>query len=346
MHQHQRLSILCVLAVAVGGMGCSDLLTPEQVRNHLDAPTSSASPRSMPRVARDYFAAQRAGQAQSLAFFAKGLATGNSSNDAAISGAFGAADGVVSKAAFIDAVCATNLVLDLATFDGCGLGDDCDAEIVLDGCILRAAGDEHATGKIVFRLKSQSASSLGETSHRSELRLTFEDFEVTNGDEVDYFDGILAIETSVKADAADVIANLEVVVAADVTQQRRRIVRGWFDDGMIESHRATAGIRFTAAADANSASVDVELLAFIDEDDNARDESLVLVFSADANIVSSEQTLAQATLSVRGSNGDFTCTWGGASEAEADGAVTVSSAGVCIDEDGETFVFEGTANGR
>ncbi len=343
-----RLSVSCVVSLLVVGTGCSDLLTPDKVREHLENPTAAATASTLPRSSRDYFSAQRVSAAQSFAFFAKGFATGNSDDDAAISGAFATADNALSKAGIGDVFCAGGFIADVSTFDGCGLGDDCDAELVLDSCLMRAGGDEHATGKIVFRLKSESSSSLGEKFHRSELRLTFEDFEVTNGGEVDYFDGVLAIETTahLDSDGEQREGNVEVVIAADVTQQRRRIERGWFDDGMIESHRATAGLRFTAAATQDTASVDVELLAFIDEDDNARDESLVLVFGAQAREVSPDQTLAEATLSVRGNNGDFTCTWGGASEAEADGVFTVESAGSCTDADGETFTFEGTATGR
>lgn len=345
MHLH-RLSISCAVSLLVVGTGCSDLLTPERVREHLDNPTAAASAKTLPRSSRDYFAAQRVSAAQSFAFFAKGLATGNGADDAAISGAFSTAENTLSKAGLGDVICAGGFIADAATFDGCELGGDCDAELVLDSCIMRASGDDHATGKLVFRLKSESSESLGEAFHRSELRLTFEDFEVTDGNEVDYFDGILAIETTAHLDSEADEGNIEVVIAADVTQQRRRIERGWFDDGLMESHRATAGVRFTAAADDDSASVDVELLAFIDEDDNTREESLALVFGADAQEVSPDKVLAEATLSVRGSNGDFTCTWGGASEATAQGVVTVQSDGSCIDDDGETFEFSGTATGR
>lgn len=344
MHLH-RLSISCALSLLVIGTGCSDLLTPEKVREHLDNPTAAASASTLPRSTRDYFAAQRVSGAQSFAFLAKGLA-GGSEDDAAISGALATADNALSKAGIGDVVCAGGFIADAATFDGCEVGNDCDAELVLDSCIMRAGGDDHATGKIVFRLKNESSDTLGEAFHRSELRLTFEDFEVTDGDEVDYFDGLLAIETTAHLDGDDAEGNVEVIISADLIEQRRRIERGWFDDGMIESHRATAGIRFTATADEETASFDVELLAFIDENDDTRDESLVLVFGADAREVSPDQTIAEATLSVRGSNGDFTCTWGGASETADDDVITVQSEGSCVDENGETFEFSGTASGR
>lgn len=344
----RHLIALLALAVSVLGTGCSDLLTPEKVREHLAAPTAPASASTMPRTARDFFSAQRASGARSLAFFAKGFAGSGDDGTEDIAAAFAIADRSINRAGEVgvgDVWCAGNFAASLVGFDGCDVGGDCDASLTLDSCLLRTGGDEHASGKIIFSLKSQSASTLGENYARAELRLTFEDFEITEGDETRYFDGVLAIETTEYTDDAD---NVEVVVAADVVNQRRRIERGWFDDGRIESHRATAGLRFTAREDDDSASVTVELLAFVDEDDGRREESIALTFGANAEEVSEDQTLANATLAVTGSNGSFECTWNGASEgtADRDGVYEVQSAGTCVDDDGETFSFSGTASGR
>ena len=52
---------------------------------------------------------------------------------------------------------------------------------------------------------------------------------------------------------------------------------------------------------------------------------------------------ANASLSVTGTNGSFVCTWSGSSQSADRDGLTVQSAGECVDENGETFSFEGTA---
>jgi hypothetical protein len=340
------LSSSLVFAAVTAGAGCSNQLTPEKVREHLDNPTAEANADSLPSAARDFFSAQRASQAESLAYFARGLA-GNDTGSGALNGALGSADKAIAAAGVGDVFCAGGFVASAVGFDGCEFGDDCDAELTLDSCLLRAGGDEHANGKIVFKLKSESSDTAGVDYNRSELSLSFEDFEVTDGSEMDYYDGLLALETSEYLDRnEDAEDRVEVILAADLTHQRRTIERGWFDDGAITTERASAGVRFTSTASDDTASVSVELLAFTDEDDNARDQSLVLAFAAEAEEVSPDKTLAEATLSVRGSNGDFTCTWSGAAEERTDESATVTSAGSCTDDNGDTFDFSGTATAR
>lgn len=344
------LASLSVVVVSLG-TGCSDLLTPEKVREQIANPTASVSKANMGKTARDFFAAKRVSAARDLAFFAK-TDSGETSNLAAayIAGdeALRRSTSLAAKGDVGDIWCAGGFAASLLAFDSCEQGQDCEVEVTVDSCLLRIGdgGDENARGKIVFKLKN----SVDGDTDRTELRLTFEDFEVSNGDGTDYFDGLLAIETSVHNDLADDdVERVEVVLAADVTQQTRRLDRfPVFDDGKITSTRAAAGVRFTGVDSDTEASVTVELLAFVDDDDNARDESVVLRFAASAKEISPDQTLANATLDVEGSNGTFSCTWSAAAEdldGEGDGG-SVDSAGSCVDENGETFDFEASVTSR
>jgi len=345
-----RIDFLALTA-ALLACGCSDLLTPEKVREHLENPTAAVDDGTMGQTARDFFAAQRVSAARDLAFFTKG----NSGETSNLAAAWAAGDDSMRRGISFaggtdanDIWCAGGLAASLVAFDSCEQGDDCEAEITIDSCLLRIGdGDENAKGRIVFKLKNSVDGDI----ERTELRLTFEDFEVSGADDTtDYFDGLLAVETSEHTDRDEGAADrVEVVLAADLTQQSRRVERfPIFDDGKISSTRATAGLRFTANDDDTEQNVAVELLAFVDEDDNARDESVVLRFAASSQEVSPDQTLAEATLDVSGSNGTFSCTWSAASEAlsdEGDGG-TVESAGSCVDEDGEVFDWSATARAR
>jgi hypothetical protein len=358
MRAVSRLVVLSAVSSFVAlGTGCGELLTPAKVREHLENPTAAASDTTMTRTARDYFSAQRASSAQALAFFTK-TDLGDSSSDTNNAAAFAVANTALDRAlinaaagdvSVNDSFCAGTFTAQLIAFDDCDVGTDCDVELTVDSCLLRVGegADENAKGRIVFKLKSVSSETSGEAFARTELRLTFEDFEFTDGDEMQYLDGLLAVETTEFENVEIESERVEVILAADVTQQRRRIERGiLFDDGRLSTTRATAGLRFTAADEATSASVNVELLAFVDEDDNARDESLVFSFGAEAREVSADQSIAGATLEVRGENGEFRCTWSAASEEQGADRTTVESEGECVDEDGEVFAFSGTVNGR
>ena len=354
MHQvFKRASVVVVVVVTAIGSGCSDLLTPDKVRDHLDNPRASVDDATMGRTARDFFSAQRASSAQSLAFFAREDSDATSNLAAAWVAGNDTLNRTMSMAAgddVGDVLCAANLAAAIIIFDGCETGDNCEANLEVDSCVLRIGdgADDNARGKITFKLKNTSNTEF----QRTELRLTFEDFEVTgsDGDTADYFDGLLALETTEFLDREDGATDrVEVILAADITQQTRRLERfPIFDDGKITSTRATAGVRFLANDGETEDSVAVELLAFVDDDDNARDESVVLRFGANAKEIAPDKSLAEATLEVEGSNGSFKCTWSAAEEdLDGDGDKgTVQSAGRCVDEDGDEFSFEGTSNSR
>ena len=341
-----------IVAAATFSTGCSDVLTPEKVREHLADPQAAVDNGTMGRTARDFFSAQRASSAQSLALFTRD-SSDSSSNLAA---AWMAGDESFRRSMsfaggddFGDIFCAANLAAAILTFNGCETGANCEANLEVDSCVLRIGegGDANARGKIVFNLKNTTNAEF----QRTELRLTFEDFEISADDDTaDYFDGLLALETTEFLDRdTDATDRVEVILAADLTQQRRRVERfPVFDDGKISSTRASAGLRFTANESDAENSVTVELLAFVDDDDNTRDESVVLRFAASSNEISAERTLADATLEVEGSNGVFSCTWSAASEnlSGDDGGGSVDSAGSCVDEDGKTFSFEASSTSR
>lgn len=350
----QLPTALLLVAAALLGSACSDLLTPEKVREHLANPAAAVDDATMGRTARDFFAAQRASSAQSLAFLARddGGATSNLAG-AWLTGATALGAGRTMSFSASDDIgdvfCGANLAAAIIRFDGCEVGDNCEADLEVDSCVLRIGdgADENARGKIVFKLKNTADAEL----QRTELRLTFEDFEVSGDDDTaDYFDGLLALETTEFLDRdEDAADRVELILAADLTQQTRRIERfPVFDDGMITSTRATAGLRFTAVDGDSEDSVAVEMLAFVDEDDNTRDQSVVLRFGASSNEVSPDRTLAEATLEVEGSNGSFSCTWSAASEELGeDGAPgSVESAGSCVDDEGKTFDFEASSTSR
>jgi hypothetical protein len=354
MHQVLFRGSLVVAVVAASlATGCSDLLTPEKVRDHLENPRASVDDDTMGRTARDFFSAQRASSAQSLAFLARDDSDATSNLAAAwVAGDqawrrsmnFAAGDDVG------DVLCAANLAAAIIIFNGCEEGDNCEASLEVDSCVLRIGdgADENARGKIVFKLKNETNADF----QRTELRLTFEDFEVTGSDDetADYFDGLLALETTEFLDRDEGAADrVEVILAADITQQTRRLERfPIFDDGKITSTRATAGLRFIATDGDTEDSFEVELLAFVDEDDNARDESVVLRFGANSKEVSPDLTLAEATLEVEGTNGSFSCTWSAAEENLSDDGDkgTVKSEGNCVDEDGDEFEFKAESTCR
>jgi hypothetical protein len=134
------------------------------------------------------------------------------------------------------------------------------------------------------------------------------------------------------------------VFASDLDVNLKRKERGFFDDGIEEHTNFLAGLRFQASETEDSAQGSLEILAFADVD-GGTDESLVVSLQSEGHRVDAEAAVASASLNVTGENGTFTCQWNGEEVAQAgtrDG-VTVTSAGDCIDEAGDTFSFSGTA---
>lgn len=320
-------------------------LTPEEVRRHLEAPSGQISADNIGFATDDFFKARKASAAEGTANFIK---SSESDGGAAAWAAGVIESGNMEKAVAMGAIedigdlfCAASLVASIASFDSCQAdSSNCEAELVLDSCILRIGegGDELARGKLLFRIRTEQTDDY----QRSELRIEFEDFEITEREDEEltrYFGGILAIETT-SSDSRD-----EVIMSCDLKNELRNQDRGLFNDGVVEGERLSVAFRFVAEQDENSSSGSLEILAFLDDTDDSRDESVVLSFAAESRRIDEGSTIAGATLSVRGSNGDFECTWSSAQERVSEGTSTYESAGNCIDsESGETFEWESTGS--
>jgi hypothetical protein len=320
-------------------------LTPEEVRRHLEAPSGQISANTIGFATDDFFKAQKASAAEGTANFIK---SSESDGGAAAWAAGVIESGNMEKAVAMGAIddigdlfCAAGLVASIASFDSCQAdSSNCEAELVIDSCILRIGegGDELARGKLLFRIRTEQNDDF----ERSELRIEFEDFETTeNADEelTRYFGGILAIETT-SSDERD-----EIIMSCDLKNELRNQDRGLFNDGVVEGERLSVALRFLAERDEDSSSGSLEILAFLDDTDDSRDESVVLSFAAESRRIDEDTSIAGATLSVRGSNGDFECTWTSARERVSAETSTYESAGNCIDnETGETFDWESSAS--
>ena len=335
--------------VALGAVlltGCGPgYLTPEQAREHLENPKGQVTRDTIGRATDDFFLAQRGSAAESTASFIK-------ANESSGDGAAAWASGVVAQGSMEQAValgaaedigdifCAASLVASIANFDACSeSADSCEAELVIDSCILRIGdgGDRQARGKIKYTIKTRSEADF----ERSELRITFDNFQYTDDEGANilaYFAGILAIETTEWSDGRD-----EVIFSCDLDEQRRGPERGLFNDDIVERTRVTVAMRFLHEESATSETGSLQILAFVDESEDARDESVVISFQAESREIDDSTTLAGATLSVRGSNGSFECVWGAASEDIEGERRTYQSEGRCIDSDsGEEFNWSST----
>jgi hypothetical protein len=237
-----------------------------------------------------------------------------------------------------DVFCAASLVANISEFEQCERGMDCEVDLTIDSCVLRIGedGDPRARGKIYFKLKN----TVDEGFERTELRITFDDFQSTRSDEeqtIERLAGVIALETSVEEGADE--SSAELIFSADVDISVRQTNVDFLADPVLERTRATAAVRFTGQESADAASGRLEILAFVDEDDDARDESVALILDASSHRVD-DVTLSEATLEVRGSNGSFTCTFSSAEEDLGADGERVSAQGSCTDEDGDTFSFD------
>ena len=327
----QRLLIASSLLVLVG---CEGRLTPEKVRELLDAPTGTVSNETMGAATRDLFLADRATSIEGFAQFLKADMGGDTSNALSTS-VPGVSTGVFEDVG--DVFCVGGLVASIATFDACELGDECKGELTIDSCLLRVgdAGDEDARGKIKLKLENVIESSL----ERSTLGIDFEGWESTKEDGLlDTFAGVIALESTRATDDS----SIDLVFASDLDVNLKRKDRGLFDDGIEERANFSAGLRFQASETEDSAQGSLEVLAFADVD-GGRDESLVVKLAAEGHRVNASEATASAALEVIGENGTFACTWAAAESSAGRDGVTVTSQGDCVDEDGETFSFSSEA---
>ncbi|MFZ9886187.1 MAG: hypothetical protein ACO3JL_01690 [Myxococcota bacterium] len=333
------VSLAGLLASACG----PGYLTPEEVRSHLLLPRGTVAQETVGRATDDFFDVKGAQSAEGFARLLKSSESGGDSASAWAAGlvdsgdidameravSFGAAETIG------DIFCAAGLVAAISAFDDCeGDQRECEVDLTIDSCILRIGegGDENARGKISFRLRTVN----GDDWHREELNIEFEGFEVSSSDDtVDYLGGLIALESTEIGSG-----HLEVIFSADIDAQQRSVERGLFDDGILSRERFSVALRFTAQASDEASSGTLEIVAFVDVDDDAHDQSVVLTLQAESRQIDDETNLAGASLIVRGSNGYFTCTWEAASTTREGGTSTYDSSGGCIDEEtGEEFTF-------
>jgi len=328
---------LLVMSIVPALTACGpNYLTPDQVRSHIENPGGEVSSAKMPFAVDDLFRAKRASGAEDYAFFLKGDAPGASM---AMSNSVSYANPVA------DVFCAASLVASIAAFDDCTEGTDCEAEFIIDSCLLRMGdnGDELADGRIVFYIKSVET----ETAFEDEMRITFEAFSSTftsdvldSGEEVttevtETLDGIIAVASTQQKERDEV----EAIFSADVDYRVQKADVGMFEDPILERSRATAAMRFTAIEEEGFSSGTLDLLAFVDETDDTRDESVVISFAAESRDVGN-LNLSNATLEVSGSNGNFICSFSSAEETLGAETSSYHSEGQCTDLDsGEEWTF-------
>ncbi len=326
------LPLLATAALLAAGAGCGQRLTPERVRELLDAPTGDVGPDTMGRVTRDLFGADRATGAESLAQLVKANQGDGGSN--AMRPIPGVQAGVIEDAG--DIFCVGGLVAGLATFDGCELGEECDAEVTIDSCLLRVGeGDEDARGKIKFRLKNVIEAEL----EKSTMSIEFQDWQASHDDTtLDAFAGQIALESSRALDDT----SIDLIFASDFDQRLVRKERGWFDDGIEQETENVVGLRFQASETETTAQGQLDVLAFVDVN-GTREDSVTIRMAAEGHRVDADNATASASLEIIGANGSFACSWSGAEESVDRDGVRVTSAGSCVDEDGETFEFSGEA---
>lgn len=334
-------AVLCVSVF--GGLGCgNDYLTPEEVRAHILLPRGAISEDTVGRVTDDFMKKQKADGIEGFANLMKSSEGGNASASAWAAGMvdegdMGAMELAVSYGAaedVADIFCAASLVAAIAAFDSCEAdARECEAKLTIDSCVMRIGenGDRNARGRMVFKVKTTK----GDGWSRGQLSLAFEDFESTNPNgNMDYIGGLIAVETT------EMPGFEEVIFTADLESQERTLERGLFDDGILSHERVTAAARFTFQESENSTAGTLEIVAFVDED-GERNDSVVIAFEAESRRIDESTELAGATLSVRGSNGSFTCTWEGAAEQRDAATSSYESSGSCVDEDtGETFDWD------
>jgi hypothetical protein len=301
------------------------------------------------RVTDDFMKQQRADGAEGFAQLLKANESGSGGASAwaagmVAEGDMGAMERAVSNGAaedIADIFCAATLVAAIASFDSCEAdARECEAELSLSSCILRIgeSGDRNARGRIIFKVKSTQ----GEGWSRVRLSLRFDGFESTNsGGTMSYLDGLITVE-STELPGFD-----EVIFTADLQSQERTVERGVFDDGILRRERLNAAARFTLSDSDERVAGTLELVAFVDEEPGVRKQSVILSFAAESRRIDENTELAGATLSVRGSNGAFSCTWAGASEQIEGATSSYESSGSCLDEQtGETFSWDASYSVR
>ncbi len=342
-----RTFIVTLLSTALTFfVGCNQTepLTPEQVRAELESPSGTVDDTSMVAIADDWFDAGDAFESEDMAGVLKSsqsrrARTGTPLDvlvapevlDQALN--FGAASTIV------DIFCVTDLITDISEFDDCESGETCEVELTIDSCILRLGddGDEHADGSITFTLSETTTSEY----NRGELSIEFEGWQYSDVDHVAYTDGLLAIEfTEWLTEDRE-----EIIYSVDLTQKHINPDEdGMFSDGAIWENHARAAMRITTLSEGNTESGTLELLSFVDiNNDGTMEDTLVVTLDLTFTDVSDAVDAASLTLEVRGTNGSYTCSWQGAVSEQTENSTSYHSEGSCVDNTtGETFSWNGT----
>ena len=334
-----KLSLVVVAPLACAALlqtGCQGRLTPDEVREKLDHPTGRVSPAAMGRATLGFLDASHASAAENFASLFKGNQVDSPAPASGIVRAPGVSYGAFEDAG--DVFCGAGLVAGIASFDGCESGQSCNAELTLDSCLLRigdSGNDEDARGKIVFKVNNSTTGSVDQ----NDLSLSFEGWRSSRDDTtLDAFDGLLALSTTDDFEAS----HSELILTSDLDLNVVQKNPPLFDDGIVEHTHAVAGLRFMTDSTATSDQGSLEILSFVDED-GGRDESLTLRLAAESHQVDASTLTSSASLEVVGENGTFSCTWGAVEASSARDGETVHAEGECIDENGETFSFSGSA---
>lgn len=319
-------------------LGCSKgPMTPDDVRAELDNPSARLSAGNLPGVTDDFFASRESWAGETNAWGWVDGASGARIGPARM------ADRVLDRGnlerlvnpALGGIFCATDFVLQLASFEDCDRGDTCEVEFVLKACMMRLGGDESAKGKLRFTLSEQTASDFD----RGSLSLGFEDWRFTDGDLWAEMDGLLAIEGTSWHDGS----REEVLYTSDFSVRGLDPAeRGVFRSGETFDRRVRAALRFTYEDLGASETGTVEILAWVDEDGDGRDDgSVVLRFGVEVSPFDGG-TLAGFTAELIDAQGTWSCTWEVAEQTSDEGGTTVTSRGTCTDPAGETVSFDGS----
>ncbi len=333
------------LAALVPLVGCNaGPLTADQVRYELDNPTAAVGDDTMALITDDVADASSTFAAEDMAGAVRSSQTARMTAprafdplldpavlDQAISGAVGST--------VLDIFCLSGLLVAASEFDECEQGMTCEVELTIDSCVLRVGedGDENASGKIVFTLEESTTPEYD----RGTLSIEWKAWQYTDGDHIAHLDGLISLEVT---DYHDELRE-EVIYSVDLVAQELDPSAGRFEDDVLAEGHVKAAMRITTYEDDTVESVTLEVLAYVDEDnDGVDDATLVIEFDLTSTALDDQVTATDATLTVRGTNGSWTCTWE-ALEIDGEAATTTHSQGVCIDDaTGETFSWEGRSS--
>ena len=309
-------------------MACNGPLSPDDIRTQLDNPTATLSADTIPDVTDDWFRSQAGYTGEKDAWGLVNLASGDPVNSFIdLPGNLGPSPyATLASAALGDVVCAVDFVAQLSTFDSCESGSTCKASFTFNSCLL---DDEGAKGKIRFTITEENLSEYD----RGSLKIEFINFRTTDASGIwDQLDGSIEIETTEYSDGlrSELIYGIDFKERTFDPEQR-----SLFQNGQLTEERIRAAFRVSAFDDGTQENLEVEMLAWLNENGN-NEESVVVRF--DLGVF--DDSLVGASLELIDAAGSWTCTWESA-EQQVGEVTTWISRGTCTDPDGETVTFDG-----